>query len=90
MRIFLFGDIEIKEVIVKMRHMLMAKNVLLASITGHEQRTPHSTDLLSLFLNSLFADDFVSPSSLHLLCPSVREDKTSVKTTHVPSLLPGR
>lgn len=63
----------------------MAKNVLLASITGHEQRTPHSTDLLSLFLNSLFADDFLSPSSLPLLCPSVREDKTSVKTTHVPS-----
>lgn len=84
-RIFLFGDIEIKEAIVRVRYMLMAKNVLLASIPGHEQRTPHSTDLLSLFLNSLFADDFLSPSSLPLLCPGVGEDKTSVKTTHVPS-----
>lgn len=63
----------------------MARNVLLASISGHEQRTPHSTDLLSLLLHSLFADVFLSPSSLHLLCPSVGQDKTSVKTTHVPS-----
>lgn len=65
--------------------MLIAKNVLLASISGHEQRAPHSTDLLSLFLNSLFADDFLSPSPLPLLCPSVGEEESSVKTTRVPS-----
>lgn len=68
-----------------MRYMLMAKNVILASTSGQEPRTPHSTDSLSLLLHSLFADDFLSPSSLPWLCPSVGEDKASVKTSHVPS-----
>lgn len=84
-RIFLFGDIWIKEAIVRMRYMLTAKNVLLASTSGQEPRTPHSTDSLSLLLHSLFADDFLSPSSLPWLCPSVGEDKASVKASHVPS-----
>lgn len=67
-------DIEMQEAIVRMEYMLIPKNVLLASISGHEKQTLTPTQQiychgsLTACLQKTF---YLSPSLLSLLYPSV-------------------